>query len=53
MPDRVATIIIGNPLIADLLQSGGLLVVTGRAMAPLIFWHSTARAASSWTRACR
>ena len=30
IPDRVATIVIGNPLIADAtLQSGGLLVVTG------------------------
>lgn len=31
IPDRVNTIIIGNPLIADAaLQSGGLLVVTGK-----------------------
>lgn len=31
MPDRVATIIIGNPLIADAaLQSGGVLVLTGK-----------------------
>ena len=31
LPDRVATIIIGNPLIADAtLQSGGILVVTGK-----------------------
>lgn len=31
LPDRVATIIIGNPLIADAtLQSGGNLVVTGK-----------------------
>lgn len=31
MPDRVATIIIGNPLIADAaLQSGGILVLTGK-----------------------
>jgi hypothetical protein len=31
LPDRVATIIIGNPLIADAtLQSGGMLVVTGK-----------------------
>lgn len=30
-PDRVATIVIGNPSIADAsLQSGGLLVVTGK-----------------------
>lgn len=31
IPDRVTTIVIGNPLIADAaLQSGGLLVVTGK-----------------------
>ncbi len=31
LPDKVATIIIGNPLIADAtLQSGGILVVTGK-----------------------
>ncbi len=31
LPERVATIIIGNPLIADAtLQSGGILVVTGK-----------------------
>jgi hypothetical protein len=31
LPDRVATIVIGNPLIADAtLQNGGLLVVTGK-----------------------
>jgi hypothetical protein len=31
LPDQVATIVIGNPLIADAtLQSGGLLVVTGK-----------------------
>ncbi len=31
MPDRVATIVIGNPLVADAtLQSGGILVVTGK-----------------------
>lgn len=31
LPDRVATIVIGNPLIADAnLQSGGLLVITGK-----------------------
>jgi hypothetical protein len=30
LPDRVATVVIGNPLIADAtLQSGGILVVTG------------------------
>jgi hypothetical protein len=32
LPDRVATIVIGNPLIADAsLQSGGVLVVTGKS----------------------
>lgn len=31
LPEKVATIVIGNPLIADAtLQSGGLLVVTGK-----------------------
>lgn len=31
LPERVATIVIGNPLIADAaLQTGGILVVTGK-----------------------
>ena len=31
LPERVATIVVGNPLIADVaLQSGGILVVTGK-----------------------
>jgi Flp pilus assembly secretin CpaC len=31
LPERVATIVIGNPLIADVtIQNGGLLVVTGK-----------------------
>lgn len=31
LPDRTATVVIGNPLIADAtLQGGGLLVVTGK-----------------------
>jgi hypothetical protein len=31
IPDRVATIVIGNPLVADAsLQGGGILVVTGK-----------------------
>jgi hypothetical protein len=31
LPDRVATIVIGNPLIADAtVQSGGVLVVNGK-----------------------
>lgn len=31
LPERVATIVIGNPLIADaVVQSGGLMVITGK-----------------------
>jgi len=31
LPDRVATIVVGNPLIADVtLQTGGIVVVTGK-----------------------
>ena len=31
LPERIATIVIGNPLIADAtLQSGGILVITGK-----------------------
>jgi hypothetical protein len=31
LPDRVATIVIGNPLIADAsIQAGGMMVVTGK-----------------------
>lgn len=31
LPDRVSTIVVGNPLIADVsLQAGGLMVVTGK-----------------------
>jgi len=31
LPDRVATIVIGNPLIADVaIQAGGLMVITGK-----------------------
>lgn len=31
LPDRVATIVVGNPLIADAaVQTGGLMVVTGK-----------------------
>jgi putative type II/III system pilus formation protein len=31
LPDRVATIVVGNPLIADgTVQAGGLMVVTGK-----------------------
>ena len=31
LPDRVATIVVGNPMIADVtLQNGGMLVVTGK-----------------------
>ena len=33
LPEHVATIVIGNPLIADVtVQSGGLLVVTGKGL---------------------
>jgi Pilus formation protein N terminal region len=32
LPERVATIIVGNPLIADVtIQAGGVLVVTGKS----------------------
>src|SRR6266700_3819459 len=32
LPERVATLIIGNPLIADAsVQSGGLVVITGKS----------------------
>ena len=32
LPERVSTIIVGNPLIADVtIQSGGVLVVTGKS----------------------
>jgi Flp pilus assembly secretin CpaC len=32
LPDRAATVVIGNPLIADIsIQSGGLTVVTGKS----------------------
>ena len=31
LPDKVATIVVGNPMIADVaVQSGGLVVVTGK-----------------------
>jgi Pilus formation protein N terminal region len=31
MPDRISTIVIGNPLIADAtLQAGGMMVITGK-----------------------
>jgi hypothetical protein len=31
LPERIATIVVGNPLIADAtLQSGGILVITGK-----------------------
>ncbi len=32
LPERVATIVLGNPLIADAsLQSGGILIITGKS----------------------
>jgi Pilus formation protein N terminal region len=31
LPDRVATVVVGNPLIADaVVQAGGMLIVTGK-----------------------
>jgi len=31
LPDKVSTVVVGNPLIADIaIQSGGLMVVTGK-----------------------
>jgi len=31
LPDRVATLVIGNPLIADVsIQAGGMMVITGK-----------------------
>jgi len=31
MPDKVSTVVVGNPLIADVtVQSGGILVITGK-----------------------
>ena len=33
LPDKVATIVVGNPMIADVaVQSGGLVVVTGKGL---------------------
>ncbi len=35
LPDEVATIVIGNPLIADVaLQPGGVMVITGKGYEP-------------------
>ncbi|MGJ4926868.1 pilus assembly protein N-terminal domain-containing protein [Bradyrhizobium sp. HKCCYLS2038] len=32
LPDKVATLVVGNPMIADVtLQSGGIIVVTGKS----------------------
>ena len=32
LPERIATVVVGNPLIADAaLQSGGILVITGKS----------------------
>jgi Flp pilus assembly secretin CpaC len=34
LPDKVSTIVVGNPMIADVaIQSGGLVVVTGKGTA--------------------
>lgn len=47
MPERVTTLIIGNPLIADVsLQTGGIMVVTGKGSASPTYWHSIAAAPS-------
>ena len=46
LPDRVATIIIGNPLIADAtVQGGGILVVTGKGYGML--WNGQKPASNS------
>src|SRR2546423_9494737 len=38
LPTRVSTIVVGNPLIADVtLQTGGILVVTGKGYGPTDF----------------
>ena len=43
LPDKVATIVIGNPLIADAaLQAGGMLVITGKGYGSTNCSHSTA-----------
>ena len=45
LPDRVTTLVIGNPLIADAtIQSGGQLVVTGKGYGPPTSLRLTARA---------
>ena len=47
LPERVATIVIGNPLIADAtLQSGAFWSSPARVSARPICWRSTAPAAS-------
>ena len=54
MPDSVATIVIGNPLVADAsLQAGGILVLTGKNFGStnLLALDRTGRA--SWKRWCR
>ncbi len=46
MPDRATTIVIGNPLIADVaIQPGGLAVVTGKSFGDTNSWF--------WTKAAR
>ena len=51
IPGKVATIVVGNPMIADVtLQPGGIVVSPARAMAPPISSPWTA-AARSWSTA--
>ena len=46
LPDRATTVVIGNPLIADLsIQPGGLAVITGKCYG--------ATNSRSWTRAAQ
>ena len=45
LPDRVSTIVVGNPLIADAnLQAGGLMVMTGKGYGNTNSSRSTAAA---------
>jgi Flp pilus assembly secretin CpaC len=39
LPDKVATIVIGNPMIADVsLQPGGIMVITGKGYGSTNGW---------------
>ncbi len=45
LPERTATLVIGNPLIADAaVQPGGVLVITGKSYGMTNLWRSTATA---------